>query len=512
MQQSIRVRFAPSPTGPLHIGGVRTALYNYLFARKHQGTFILRIEDTDQNRFVPGAEQYIIDSLSWCGLSYDEGPDVGGPYAPYRQSERMSIYRTFVHQLIDSGHAYYAFDTEKELEERRAHPEMKSMVFQYDQHTRLTLRNSLSLPAEEVRNLLSAGYPFVVRVKIPADEIIVVNDLVRGLVSVNTSTLDDKVLFKSDGMPTYHLANVVDDYLMKITHVIRGEEWLPSAPLHVLLYRFFGWESVMPQFAHLPLILKPDGNGKLSKRDGDRLGFPVFPIAWKDPITGEIFSGYRESGYLPTAFLNIMAHLGWNSGSEKEIFSLQELIDSFSLDRVGKHGAKFDFEKARWYNHQYLMMATEDTLSGFLKTELSSRGLNFSNDYVRSVIHLIRDRVFLIPDLWNCSWFFFTAPKVYDPQVFQKIWKSDTEGLIRLFSIELKKLPGFTHEGLHLFIQEFCDRNSVKMGQVMNPLRLLTVGSNQGPGMQDIILLLGKDEFLSRIDNGLGALPAREDT
>ncbi len=503
----VRVRFAPSPTGPLHIGGVRTALYNFLFARKLEGTMILRIEDTDQNRFVPGAEEYIVHSLAWCGLDFDESPEKGGPHAPYRQSERSEIYREYIQQLINSGHAYYAFDTEAALNELREKAKNSgNHTFQYDQQTRQSLLNSLTLPGEEWKKLIDNGTPYVVRIRIPENEQVVVHDLIRGEVSVNTSNLDDKVLFKSDGLPTYHLANVVDDYLMKITHVIRGEEWLPSAPLHVLLYRFFGWEDIMPQFAHLPLILKPDGNGKLSKRDGDRLGFPVFPTEWKDPKTGEIYSGYRESGYLPEAVINILAHLGWNPGTEQELFSMEDLVQQFSLERVGKHGSKFDPEKARWFNHQYMMRKSDAELSLLLKPFLAEHGVSPDTDYLEKVIPVIRERAVLVADLWNASWFFFIRPDQYDAQVYQKIWQPGTDGRIRDFAAEVSKLADFNKETLHALVQDYTTKTGVKMGQLMNPLRLLMVGTNQGPGMMDLADVLGKDEFLKRIEIGLGKL------
>jgi glutamyl-tRNA synthetase len=505
--EHVRVRFAPSPTGPLHIGGVRTALYNYLFARKHGGTMILRIEDTDQNRFVPGAEEYILSSLAWCGLDFDESPETGGPYAPYRQSERSAIYQDYVHRLIETGHAYYAFDTEADLNARREKAkENGGHTFQYDQQTRKTLQNSVALPETEWKKLMETGVPYVVRIKIPENEQVVVHDLIRGEVVVSTANLDDKVLFKSDGLPTYHLANVVDDYLMKITHVIRGEEWLPSAPLHVLLYRFFGWEEVMPQFAHLPLILKPDGNGKLSKRDGDRLGFPVFPTEWRDPETGEICSGYRESGYLPEAVINILAHLGWNPGTEQELFSMDDLIQQFTLDRVGKHGSKFDPEKAKWFNHQYLQRKPDEELSLLMKPYLVQHGVSPSAEYLGKVIHLVRERAFLVPDLWNTAWFFFIRPQQYDAQVCQKIWLPGTSVLIHDFSKEAEKLEAFNKDTLHELVQDFTTKTGVKTGQLMNPLRLLMVGSNQGPGMMDLADVLGKEEFLTRIRIGLERL------
>jgi glutamyl-tRNA synthetase len=502
--EPVRVRFAPSPTGPLHIGGVRTALYNFLFARKHGGTMILRIEDTDQNRFVAGAEDYIVRSLAWCGLDFDESPEKGGPHAPYRQSERSEIYREYIQKLIDKGHAYYAFDTEAALNDLREKAKVNgNNTFQYDQQTRKSLQNSIALPETEWKKHLEAGLPYVVRIKIPENETVVVHDLIRGEVAVSTSNLDDKVLFKSDGLPTYHLANVVDDYLMQITHVIRGEEWLPSAPLHVLLYRFFGWEDIMPQFAHLPLILKPDGNGKLSKRDGDRLGFPVFPTEWKDPATNEIYSGYRESGYLPEAVINILAHLGWNPGTEQELFSMDDLVQQFSLERVGKHGAKFDPEKAKWFNHQYMQKKSDDELTLLLRPWLEQHGVKPSAGYLAKVIHLVKERAFLVPDLWNNAWFFFVRPLQYDKQVYEKIWQPGTTGWIRDFAREVENMADFNHDTLHALVQDFTTRTGVKTGQLMNPLRLLMVGSNQGPGMMDLASVLGKKEFLERIEIGL---------
>lgn len=407
-QKSVRVRFAPSPTGPLHIGGVRTALYNYLFAKRNNGTFILRIEDTDQLRYVPGAEEYIIESLKWCGIRYDEGPGIGGDYGPYRQSERQNLYRDFANQLIDNGYAYYAFDTPQELEEMRERLKAeKSDSQQYDVKTRGGMTNSLTLSQDETQHRISSGEPYVIRIKIPENEIIVVNDLIRGKVEVRSELLDDKVLFKSDGMPTYHLANIVDDHLMDISHVIRGEEWLPSAPLHVFLYRCFKWEA--PQFAHLPLLLKPDGNGKLSKRDGDRLGFPVFPLKWEDPISRDVSSGYRESGYFPEAFINMLALLGWNPGTEQEIFSLEELTKEFSLERVGKSGSKFDPDKAKWFNHKYLVEISNTKLAEQFAPYIAERGITVDLGFVEKVVEIIKERANFVSDFWEQSSFFFTA-------------------------------------------------------------------------------------------------------
>ncbi len=505
-QKNIRVRFAPSPTGPLHIGGVRTALYNYLFARKHGGKLILRIEDTDQNRYVEGAEKYIIQSFEWCGIRFDEDVVKGGPYGPYRQSERKDIYRSYAEQLVTSGKAYYAFDTEEELNAMRERlNKSEAHLSQYGPHTRSSMKNSLTLPAEDVQRMLSSGEPFVIRIRMPEDETIVVNDLIRGEVVVQSSNLDDKVLFKSDGWPTYHLANIVDDHLMEITHVIRGEEWLPSAPLHVFLYQCFGWQDTMPQFAHLPLLLKPDGNGKLSKRDGDRLGFPVFPLQWRDPKSEEISSGYRESGYLPEAFINMLAFLGWNPGTEQELFTMDELISEFSLERVGKHGSKFDPEKARWFNHQYFAKYTTEELADLMLPFLETKGIAISRDYIVKVAGLIRERITLLPDLWQQSWFFFDAPATYDETVIKKVWNPAAliHELVSKFAVEASGLTTWDAEGIHDFIQDFISRHGAKMGQLMTPLRLLVVGSNQGPGMMDIAAVLGKEEFLRRVNAGL---------
>ena len=505
----VRVRFAPSPTGPLHLGGIRTALYNFLFARKHNGTFILRIEDTDRNRFVPGAEDYIIRSLKWCGLEVDEGVEQNGPYSPYRQSERTEIYKYHIQNLLDRGHAYYAFDTPEELEKARSVSTSSGPgQFQYNCKTRLEMQNSLSLPENEVRERIDKGVPYVIRILIPENETVVFHDLIRGEVRVHTDNLDDKVLFKSDGFPTYHLANVVDDYLMKISHVIRGEEWLPSAPMHLLLYRFFGWEQSMPEFAHLPLILKPDGNGKLSKRDGDRLGFPVFPLEWKDPVTGDLSHGYKEDGYLPEAFINMLVLLGWNPGIDRDLFSLQELIELFSLDRIGKSGSKFDPEKARWFNHQYMTKKPTRDLVAFLETILSEKVISFDHDYVVSVIDLIRDRIVLLPDLWKQSWFFFTPPTSYDEPMKNKVWRPETSEILKDLISEISLVQAYDIPSLDSFFHDFVTRKKIKMGMLMSPLRLLVVGSAQGPGMAEIIALLGKEEFLSRIQTGIKSVEA----
>jgi len=511
MPDFVRVRFAPSPTGPLHIGGVRTALYNFLFAKKHEGTFILRMEDTDQKRLVQGAEQYILDALGWCGISFQEDIRQGGPYAPYRQSERKEIYSTYVRQLLDAGHAYYAFDTPDELLAIRSQvPAASREQFQYSARNRMSLKNSFSLPPAKVQSLLQEGEPYVVRLKIPEHEIISFQDLIRGEVHFHSENLDDKVIFKSDGFPTYHLANVVDDYLMKITHVIRGEEWLPSSPMHVLLYRFFNWMDKMPQFAHLPLILRPDGNGKLSKRDGDRLGFPVFPLSWKDPTTGETSHGYREDGYLPEAFINMLALLGWNPGTTQEILSMNELVSLFSIDRVHKSGSRFDPEKAKWFNHHYLSHMSDSRLTELLEAYVSNSidgsFLPADKAYVCRVMSLIKDRATLIPDLWNNSRYFFYPPTSYDIQLKDKIWKSDTNFLLLTFLSAVKDLSVWNPTSFHDFVVTFTFRQQVKMGQLMNPLRLLVVGSNQGPGMAEIAALIGKEDFIRRIETGLERL------
>jgi glutamyl-tRNA synthetase len=510
MNQKIRVRFAPSPTGPLHIGGVRTALYNYLFARKYNGKLILRIEDTDQNRYVQGAEAYIIESLNWCGIRFDEDCIKGGSYGPYRQSERKPIYLEYAEKLVRNGHAYYAFDTPEELDLMREKGKNKEVHFsQYGPFTRLGMKNSLALSEADVKQRISSGEPYVIRIRIEENEEVHVNDLIRGDVVVQSSSLDDKVLFKSDGWPTYHLANIVDDHLMEISHVIRGEEWLPSAPLHILLYRYLGWEESMPKFAHLPLLLKPDGNGKLSKRDGDRLGFPVFPLQWMDPVTKEISSGYREVGYLPEAFVNMLAFLGWNPGTEQELFTMDELVHEFTLERVGKHGSKFDPEKARWYNHHYLVKKPEKELIGFLKQELDKRNLHFEDSYIAGVIRLIKERANLISDLWLNSWFFFLPPTEYDELIVKKVWNpaSIVSMRVRSFLSEIPQIAEWEHNLIYEFIQDFITSKNMKMGELMNPLRLLLVGNNQGPGIVDIATILGNEEFMKRIKTGLDKMP-----
>lgn len=506
-QENIRVRFAPSPTGPLHIGGVRTALYNYLFARKMGGKLILRIEDTDQNRFVPGAEQYILESLNWCGILFDEDVVQGGPYAPYRQSERSEIYKEYIRILLEKGHAYYAFDTEAELELRREKAKAEGRgAFQYDFRSRVLMQNALTLSEAEVASRIKSGHPYVIRIKIPENETIHLRDMIRGEVSVHTANLDDKVLFKSDGLPTYHLANVVDDYLMKITHVIRGEEWLPSAPLHVLLYRFFGWEGVMPQFAHLPLILKPDGNGKLSKRDGDRLGFPVFPIEWKDPKTKEIYAGFRETGYIPEAFINILVHLGWNPGTEQELFSMEELIAQFSLNRIGKSGSKFDPEKAKWFNHQYLIRKSDEELAEMFQPILEQYNFDVPFGKLVRIVGLVKERLNFVHEIWEQASFFFERPLEYDQQTVSKFWKEDTAAIMNEVTDVVSGIEKWDVQTIEHSIKEFITAKGYGMGKVMNAVRLSLVGASKGPGVADICEVLGKDETIQRFKQAVAIL------
>ncbi len=493
----VRVRFAPSPTGPLHIGGVRTALYNYLFARKNGGDMILRIEDTDQNRFVADAEEYIKDSLKWCGIEFDEGVDGKGKFGPYKQSERKAMYEQYAKQLIESGWAYYAFDSSGDLEKLRLQAEAENQVFTYNAQTRKNLSNSLTLSPDETQSLLKSS-EYVIRFRIPEDEEVVFSDAIRGQVKVHTSTLDDKVLFKSDGMPTYHLANIVDDHLMEISHVIRGEEWLPSAPLHVLLYRAFGWEA--PVFAHLPIILKPVGKGKLSKRDGDKMGFPVFPMNWLDQQSGEIYSGYRESGYFPDAFINMLALLGWNPGTEQEIFSMEELIGAFTLERVGKSGAKFDPDKTRWFNQQYLRTKTnEELLEGFVPVLKQHSVVDYDKARTMEIIEMVKERCVFVKDFWEQGYFFFEAPKSYEPQVVKKRWKENTgDQLLQLADI-LQTSPEWKETILHDLAAKFIEENQLGFGAVANALRLALVGDSKGPDLFKIVELIGKDETLKRI-------------
>ena len=500
----VRVRFAPSPTGPLHIGGVRTALYNYLFAKKHKGTFVLRIEDTDQTRFVQNAEEYIIEALKWCNIHVDEGVSANGDYKPYRQSERKNIYKEFAERLVENGSAYYAFDTPEELNSIRDEYEKNKKIFSYDIYTRKNLKNSLVLPEEETKKLLKST-PYTIRFKMPENTDIKLQDIIRGSLTINSSTLDDKVIFKSDGLPTYHLANVVDDYLMKISHVIRGEEWLPSLPLHYLLYSALGWTDQMPQFAHLPLILKPNGKGKLSKRDGDKEGFPVFPLDWKS-YNNEIFTGYRESGYFADAFINILAMLGWNPGSEQEIFTMEELIEQFSLEKVQKGGARFDPEKAKWFNQQYLRVKSGEELAKLFQPVLQKRNIHKNQEYVVKVCNLVKERSVFIDDIWEQGSFFFIAPSDYDEKVVKKFWKPDTVDILKDIT-EIFKLQGdFQSQTLEEKVKSFIESNELSFGKVMNPLRLCLVGTNKGPHLFDIIEMLGKEETLSRIDKAISVI------
>jgi len=502
-QRKVRVRFAPSPTGLLHMGGLRTALFNYLFAKKENGDFILRIEDTDQTRFMEGAEKYIIDSLEWCGIKFNEGIKIGGPHAPYKQSERKDIYLKYTEQLIRSGHAYYAFDTAEELENIRNEYEASKRNFTYDATVRNNLKNSFTLSEDEVKQRIDKGEQYVVRFKIPENRQIIFEDKIRGKVTVHSSTLDDKVLYKSSGMPTYHLANVVDDHLMEISHVIRGEEWLPSTPLHILLYEAFGWMDDMPVFAHLPLILKPDGKGKLSKRDGDRLGFPVFPLQWTNPETKEITSGYRESGYFPEAFINMIALLGWNPGTEQELFSEEELINSFSLERINKSGARFDPEKAKWFNHQYLLKKSDDELTNLYQKILIEKNIQVDISLIKKIVIMVRERANFVKDIWEQSSFFFISPETFDEKAIAKNWKQNTPELLSEVKNILSSTEPFIAEPIHDNIKIFIENKGIGFGQVMIPLRIALVGAGKGPDLVQIIEMLGKDEVVRRIDFAL---------
>ncbi len=504
--KKVRVRFAPSPTGALHIGGVRTALYNYLFARKNGGDFILRIEDTDSQRFVPGAEDYIIESLKWCGIQVDEGVGVGGPHAPYRQSERRGIYLKYAMQLIESGDAYYAFDTADALANMRTECESRGETFSYDARSRGGLCNSLSLPTDEVRRRIDSGEQWVIRFKMPENENVEMDDIIRGHITINTSTLDDKVLYKSaDALPTYHLANIVDDHLMEITHVIRGEEWLPSLPLHFLLYRAFGWSDSRPQFAHLPLLLKPQGQGKLSKRDGDKFGFPVFPLEWHAP-SGEVSMGYRESGYLPQAFVNMLALLGWNPGTEQEIFSMQELCEQFSLDKVSKSGARFSPEKAKWFNAQYMRASSDDFLATLLLPQLKEAGIETSAERAADAISIIKERATFPKDLFELTIYMFRAPESYDDKSVAKFWKDENVGYIRQLRALIAELEVFERESAEHIVREWIEAGSLPMGKIMNCLRIAVMGVGQGPDIFSVCEFIGKDETLRRIDKALATL------
>jgi len=502
-ERRVRVRFAPSPTGALHIGGVRTALYNYLFAKQHGGDLIFRIEDTDSSRFVPGAEEYIIESFRWLGIKFDEGVSFGGKYGPYRQSERRHIYKKYVDQLLADGKAYIAFDTPEELEAKRA--EIKN--FQYDAHTRGMMRNSLTLSKEEVDEMIADGQQYVVRFMVTPGEEVHVHDMIRGEVVIKSDILDDKVLYKSaDELPTYHLANIVDDHLMEVSHVIRGEEWLPSAPLHVLLYRAFGWEDTMPAFAHLPLLLKPDGKGKLSKRDGDRLGFPVFPLEWHDPKTGEVSNGFREQGYFPEAVINFLALLGWNPGTEQEIFTLDQLVEQFDISKCSKAGAKFDFQKAVWFNHEYILMKSDDEITELFAPIVTGNGVEESMERVRQVVHMMKDRVSFVKELWPLCSFFFIPPTEYDEKTVRKRWKEDSAVVMDQLATVLEGIDDFSVENQEKIVFAWVEGMGYKLGDVMNAFRLALVGIGKGPGMFDISAFLGKKETLARLRRAIQVL------
>lgn len=502
-ERRVRVRFAPSPTGPLHIGGVRTALFNYLFARQHGGDFVFRIEDTDSHRFVPGAEEYIIESFKWLGIKFDEGVSFGGDHGPYRQSERRDIYKKYVDQLLADGKAYYAFDTPEELDAKRA----EIQNFQYDARTRMQMRNSLSLPEAAWRQMIADGEQYVVRFLITPGIEVHVNDMIRGDVVIKSDILDDKVLYKSaDELPTYHLANIVDDHLMEISHVIRGEEWLPSAPLHVLLYRAFGWEDTMPRFAHLPLLLKPEGKGKLSKRDGDRLGFPVFPLEWHDPKTGEVSSGYRESGYFPEAVVNFLALLGWNPGTEQELFSLEELVEAFDISKCSKSGAKFDYQKGIWFNHEYILRKSNEEIADLFAPIVANNGVDESMERIRTVVSLMKDRVSFVRDLWDLCSFFFLPPTEYDEKTVRKRWKEYSAQQMTELAEVLKGIDDFSIEGQEPVVMKWVEDKGYKLGDIMNAFRLALVGIGKGPGMFDISAFLGKEETLRRLRRAVEVL------
>ena len=502
-ERRVRVRFAPSPTGPLHIGGVRTALFNYLFARQHGGDFVFRIEDTDSHRFVPGAEEYIIESFKWLGIKFDEGVSFGGDHGPYRQSERRDIYKKYVDQLLADGKAYYAFDTPEELDAKRA----EIQNFQYDARTRMQMRNSLSLPEAEWRQMIADGEQYVVRFLITPGIEVHVNDMIRGDVVIKSDILDDKVLYKSaDELPTYHLANIVDDHLMEISHVIRGEEWLPSAPLHVLLYRAFGWEDTMPRFAHLPLLLKPEGKGKLSKRDGDRLGFPVFPLEWHDPKTGEVSSGYRESGYFPEAVVNFLALLGWNPGTEQELFSLEELVEVFDISKCSKSGAKFDYQKGIWFNHEYILRKSTEEIADLFAPIVANNGVDESMERIRTVVSLMKDRVSFVRELWDLCSFFFLPPTEYDEKTVRKRWKEYSAQQMTELAEVLEGIDDFSIEGQEPVVMKWVEDKGYKLGDIMNAFRLALVGIGKGPGMFDISAFLGKEETLRRLRRAVEVL------
>ena len=501
--RKVRVRFAPSPTGALHIGGVRTALYNYLFARQHGGDLVFRIEDTDSNRFVPGAEEYIIESFRWLGIKFDEGVSFGGEHGPYRQSERRSIYKKYVEQLLAANKAYIAFDTPEQLEAKRA----EIQNFQYDAHTRGEMTNSLTLPKEEVERRIADGEQYVVRFKVEPGIEVHIDDMIRGHVVIKSDILDDKVLYKSaDELPTYHLANIVDDHLMEITHVIRGEEWLPSAPLHVLLYRAFGWEDTMPKFAHLPLLLKPEGKGKLSKRDGDRLGFPVFPLEWHDPKTGDVSSGYRESGYFPEAVVNFLALLGWNPGTEQELFTLDELVQAFDIHKCSKAGARFDYQKGIWFNHEYMLKKSNEEVANLFAPIVANNGVDESMERITKVVAMMKDRVNFVKELWPLCSFFFIAPTEYDEKTVKKRWKADSAKVMGELADVLEGIDDFSVEGQEPVVMKWVEEKGYKLGDVMNAFRLTLVGIGKGPGMFDISAFLGKEETLKRMRKAIEVL------
>lgn len=501
--RKVRVRFAPSPTGALHIGGVRTALYNYLFARQHGGDLVFRIEDTDSNRFVPGAEEYIIESFRWLGIKFDEGVSFGGEHGPYRQSERRSIYKKYVEQLLAADKAYIAFDTPEQLEAKRA----EIQNFQYDARTRGEMNNSLTLPKEEVERRIADGEQYVVRFKVEPGIDVHIDDMIRGHVVIKSDILDDKVLYKSaDELPTYHLANIVDDHLMEITHVIRGEEWLPSAPLHVLLYRAFGWEDTMPTFAHLPLLLKPEGKGKLSKRDGDRLGFPVFPLEWHDPKTGDVSSGYRESGYFPEAVVNFLALLGWNPGTEQELFTLDELVQAFDIHKCSKAGARFDYQKGIWFNHEYMLKKSNEEVANLFAPIVANNGVDETMERITQVVAMMKDRVNFVKELWPLCSFFFIAPTEYDEKTVKKRWKADSAKVMGELADVLEGIDDFSVEGQEPVVMKWVEEKGYKLGDVMNAFRLTLVGIGKGPGMFDISAFLGKEETLKRMRKAIEVL------
>ncbi|MBD8937492.1 MAG: glutamate--tRNA ligase [Prevotella stercorea] len=501
--RKVRVRFAPSPTGALHIGGVRTALYNYLFARQHGGDLVFRIEDTDSNRFVPGAEEYIIESFRWLGIKFDEGVSFGGEHGPYRQSERRSIYKKYVEQLLAADKAYIAFDTPEQLEAKRA----EIQNFQYDARTRGEMTNSLTLPKEEMERRIADGEQYVVRFKVEPGIDVHIDDMIRGHVVIKSDILDDKVLYKSaDELPTYHLANIVDDHLMEITHVIRGEEWLPSAPLHVLLYRAFGWEDTMPTFAHLPLLLKPEGKGKLSKRDGDRLGFPVFPLEWHDPKTGDVSSGYRESGYFPEAVVNFLALLGWNPGTEQELFTLDELVEAFDIHKCSKAGARFDYQKGIWFNHEYMLKKSNEEVANLFAPIVANNGVDETMERITQVVAMMKDRVNFVKELWPLCSFFFIAPTEYDEKTVKKRWKADSAKVMGELADVLEAIDDFSVEGQEPVVMKWVEEKGYKLGDVMNAFRLTLVGIGKGPGMFDISAFLGKEETLKRMRKAIEVL------